>query len=282
VDESLAWVAKAAVYGLGQLVVGLATLRRLGGGRRVAASHASDLDRFCATLARLVTLLLVCALGLRLWVQTMAAFGYADALAFENLRVIAIESRWGQNWQLQMLAALVLVLSAWTCATRPFAWRIFEASAIGLALVMPLLGHAAGSGWRHGLHVSHNLASALWLGTLGVMTIAVWYTNGRSFVAPILQRFSPIALTCGYVVLTSGLVATVLYVGSWAALWNTTYGRVLTTKLAAVGIVTLCGGINWRAVRRGETASPSVMTLEYLAALCVLALTGVLTESEHP
>jgi copper transport protein len=98
----------------------------------------------------------------------------------------------------------------------------------------------------------------------------------------LVRAFSPVALASAGTVLVSGVVAAWVYVGSWPALLTTSYGRVLTVKLIGVTVILACGWTNWRAVRGGGSARPLVMTAEWLAALAVLALTGVLTETEHP
>jgi copper transport protein len=282
VDDGLsfAWLPKAAVYALGQLAIGIGIVRRLARNTR-SSSRDADLGAYLARLARVLALLLLLALALRLWAQTASAFGPSDAWAFENLRLIGLESRWGHGWRLQLLAAAIL-FAAIARSPGPLRWALFDAGAIALALAMPLLGHAAGSWSRHGMHVAHNLATACWLGTLGVITIASWQPRARSVVDPLVRAFSPIALTAAGVAVVSGALAAWLYVGSWSAFWTTSYGRVLALKLVGVAVIVACGWTNWRSVTHGRSARAVVITTEWLAALGVLALTGVLTETEHP
>jgi putative copper export protein len=284
VDEglSLMWLPKAAVYGLGQLVIGIAIVRRLGNRTGTFAEHDANLEHYFLGFARALALLLVIALTFRLWAQTASAFGYSDGWAFENLRVIALESRWGHGWRLQMIAVAVLMIAVFGMHARPIRWPLFATGAVGLALAMPMLGHAAGSSWRHAIHVSHNLAAAAWVGTLGVITIAAWHSRARPAIEPLVRAFSPVALTSAGIVLASGVVASWIYVGSWSSLWGTAYGGVLIAKLTGVTVVLACGGINWREVRRGGVPSRLVMSVEWLAVLAVIGLTGVLTETEHP
>jgi putative copper export protein len=65
-------------------------------------------------------------------------------------------------------------------------------------------------------------------------------------------------------------------------LWSTEYGRALLMKLGGVAAVGVCGWVNWRGVRRGAPPNRIVMTVEWVAAVAVLALTAQLTETEHP
>jgi copper transport protein len=272
-----AWAGKSLVYCLGQLAVGIVVFRRL--------SRRSD--SWLARLALIVSCLLVAALLLRAWAQTAAAFGVQEAWLPENLRLIAFESRWGAGWRLQMLAALAM-LATTLMMTRQHAaaWIAFALSTVGLAVAMPLLGHAAGSSLRYGVHVLHNLGAGTWLGTLGVMTLYAWRPRGSpddaAALAAVVERFSPLALCAAALVGASGLTVAWLYVGSLEAMWTTSYGRVLSLKLGAVVLVGLCGWTNWRGVRRGSEPRRAVMTAEWIAALLVVAITGLLTEMEHP
>jgi copper transport protein len=272
-----AWAGKSLVYGLGQFAVGIVVFRRL--------SRRSE--TWLSRLALFVSCLLIAALLLRAWAQTATAFGVKEAWLPENLRLITFESRWGAGWRLQMLAALAMLGAAIALpGQRTAAWIAFALSTVGLAVAMPLLGHAAGSALRYVVHVLHNLGTGAWLGTLGVMTLYGWRLRGSSedgtAFAGLVDRFSPLALGAAAVVTTSGVIVAWLYVGSLDAMWTTAYGRVLSMKLAAVALVGACGWTNWRGVRRGSEPRRSVMTAEWIAALLVVAITGLLTEMEHP
>ena len=286
-DEGLLYaeVLKAVIYTLGQLAIGIALVYRLTDREDESESACRGQSRrWLGTLARVVAALILASLVFRLWVQTASAFGTADAWLLDNLRVIALESRWGQGWRLQMLAAFALLGAAYLSPGWRFAPSAFALSALALALSMPLLGHAAGSSFRYGVHAVHNLGAAMWLGTLGVVTIAAWRDPEPSdgSTATLIKRFSPLALAAAAAVAASGAIAAWTYVGSWAAMWTTEYGRVLTMKLLGVVTVGVCGWTNWHEVRAGRQPMRAVMTFEWAMALVVLALTGALTETEHP
>lgn len=273
---SLAWLPKAVVYGLGQLAVGIVVVRRLS-----QDSDDDNLETYLTRLARVVAAVVVLALGLRLWVQTASAFGLSDA-SFANLHLVAIESRWGRGWRWQMIASAALLVSVVAIPHRRLRWTSFKLGAFGLALAMPLLGHAAGSWPRYLVHVAHNLAAAMWIGTLGVLTVASWRSQRGAAIGVLVRAFSPVALTSSCVAFASGTVAAYLYVGTWSALAATSYGRVLLLKLGAVALITGCGWTNWRTVRRGQSPRHGLMAIEWILALLVVGLTGLLTETEHP
>lgn len=278
--------AKALAYLLAQLAIGLPLIRRLTAPGRGAAA-GDVLDRHLSRAALVVALLLMVALAVRAWAHTAAAFGPADAWSVENLRLIAVQSRWGRRWQLQVVSALFLV-GAGVLAPRhrTARWVLYASSAVAFTLVMPALGHAAGTPLWHAVHAAHLLASSAWIGGLGVLTVLVLASHhgtaaGGRIVAA-FSRFSAVALPSVAVVFVSGALAAVRYLARVDALWTTDYGRLLAIKLALVGAVLVCGWRNWQVVSSGRVPARAWLLAEYALALAVVAATGILTETEHP
>ena len=181
---------------------------------------------------------------LRLVAHTAAAFGVAESLSIESIRVIALESRWGDGWRLQMLAAAVAVSAAVLVRIQPRnGWIALTAAVVTCCLSLPLLGHAAGDSSRLALHTIHVGAAGLWLGSLASILIAC---RPR---APLLRRFAPLALSGAALLAGSGIVMAFEYVGSLSNVWTTAYGRTLALKLTLFGVVLVCGYVNWRRWR---------------------------------
>ena len=272
------WLPKAFVYGGLFVGVGVAVARQLRA-FDVRADHAlfSRLVQFGTTSAMLVLF----ALLARVLFHTAGAFGWPDAFSWENLRVVAMESRWGNSWQIQFCAAAIVAISAWAARRWSIGWIAYTVAIAALSLSIPLVGHAAGSWTRYLLHAVHIVAGAAWLGSLTVLVSLRRSQPGKT-VAPMIQRFSPLALTASTVVAISGTIAAFLYVVSIQNLITTTYGQVLLLKIVCVALVAACGALNWRRVRAGELPSSRTMFVEVLAALAVVIVTSVLTETEHP
>jgi copper transport protein len=225
---------------------------------------------------------------LRAWTHTVAAFGFSEAQSWEAIRLIAFESRWGGNWILQVAAAAALVASYLLVRLSPQAgWLLAALSGVGLAVALPLLGHAAGSPGRMAVHTAHLLGAGLWIGTLAALwAVARIESRGEAsdLAAPSLFRqFSILALSGAAVLLVAGLVASALYVETLSSLWTTGYGRALMLKLVLVAGIGACGFVNWR--RFGEpgdqSAIPPTVPLEVALACAVALATSVLTELEH-
>ncbi len=95
-------VPKATVYALIQLAAGLAIVRwNVGRAWGESLARESGVDRRFRRSALLVAPAIVVGLLARAWTHTFVAFGLPDALAWENIRVVALESRWGASWQVQ-------------------------------------------------------------------------------------------------------------------------------------------------------------------------------------
>lgn len=283
-------VPKAAVYLSALVAVGVpvarALLKRSTGA--VAADEAGSLEARLRRVALLVGIIALLALALRAWAHTAAVFGAADAFRWENLHVIAIDSRWGAAWQWQAIAGAGLFLAGLALSWRQTGWMVYAVAAVLFTLTLPLLGHAAGAGWRMAVHATHLVAGGVWIGTLGaIASIGVLRGAGqrrddRGVVKAIVERFSSVALPGATTVAMSGLVLAALYVAAPLNLIATSYGQALLVKLAAVAGIVACGRLNWQRARRGADPSSRTIVAELGFAGAAVAATSVLSELAHP
>ncbi len=260
---------------------------------RVRGLDAGGTDRLSGALRRLLRRAAVClfaAVTARLWLHTAAAFGWGAMFEWSQLRIIAIDSRWGRSWRWQLLASAAAAGSAWAMRRgRRAGWVVTSIAVAGAMVALPLLGHAAGAPWRVALHTAHVLGGGLWLGTLGVLVLVPVSAADRQ---ALLRAFSPLALSGAAVVAPSGLAAAWLYLGSLPALWTTSYGRLLAMKIALVTAAAACGFVNWQRYRRerARARSEAIATsgadgfvpLEVALAVVIVLLTSLLTETAHP
>lgn len=247
---------------------------------RRAAALAPDLAR----LARVAGLLGVIAIVLRALAHAVAIDGPAGAVSIDTLRLVVIDSRWGGSWRWHAATAVAVALASRRAL--PVRGLAFYALALTAAiLVAPLLGHGAGSLWRGALHSLHLAVTGAWLGTVVVLTLA----SGRApsvaradALAAVISRFSPWALACAAAAGASGAVLAWAYVGGVDGLVGTFYGRLLLAKLAAVAAIGACGFLNWRRVGRREAPNLVLIRAEAALAVLTIAVTALLTETEHP
>ncbi|MCZ4605490.1 copper resistance protein CopC [Streptomyces sp. Lzd4kr] len=176
-----------------------------------------------------------------------------------------------------LLARLALLLVAAFYLLRlarlrkPFGWA-GAALAVGLAVTW-----AAGEHASAGIQVPvamtssalHLLATAVWLGGLTALLVTLY----RARLTPAaVTRFSRVAFVSVTVLVVTGVYQSWRGLGSWDALTGTTYGRLLTLKLAAVVLLLGAAALSRRWTARlatadAETAETAETVVEAEAAV---------------
>jgi putative copper export protein len=169
------------------------------------------------------------------------------------------------------------------------------AAAVGLvfdALTPLLVGR-----WSAVLNPVHRLAAGLWLGTLFIVVTcgltpllrkAELRERRGALAAEMVNRFSPMALSMGGVVVLFGVITAWRHLPTVASLWETPYGKTLIVKLLFVATVFLLGAFNWRRQRPTlgkESAAISIRhsaALELSVAAVVLIITSILVSLPSP
>ena len=93
----------------------------------------------------------------------------------------------------------------------------------------------------------HVAAAAVWFGGLVVLAVVLSRRTSRPEAVPaagLVARFSGVALVAAVLVAVGGAAMAWPLVGGPAALLGTAYGRTLSAKLAAVGVVVLVAAYN--------------------------------------
>ncbi len=86
--------------------------------------------------------------------------------------------------------------------------------------------------------MAHLTAASIWLGGVAVLALGLRGQSRSEDAARAAVRFSMIALPAIAIVVLSGIAQGWRQLGSWDALWHTTYGRLLIVKAGVVvGIV---------------------------------------------
>ncbi len=284
--EWLEMAAKVLAYGAVLLTLGCA-VTRLFLLPRVAAPGTAPWDdavrRVAGTQVAAASVLLL-ALLLRAFGHTVSAFDLPDALSLANLRIITLESRWGEAWRQQVLAsALLLGCCLWTWFERRTVAAV-SVVVLSTAVCVELArtGHAATLPWGWLLHGTHMAAAGAWAGAIAGMLV-LSSPSTRALRPALLEAFAPVAMVAVAVVVVTGSVAAWHYIGAWSTLVTTRYGITLLIKVSAVADMLVLGGLNWRRLRsQGVSAVPPTVWAELLAAIGVVLITAVLTETEHP
>lgn len=171
-------------------------------------------------------------------------------------------------------------------------WVLAAIGVIAGALRLVFLGQ-----WSKLVNPVHSLAAGLWIGTLFVLVVAGLAALLRdepsrprrgAIAADMVNRFSPLALTMGGVVVVFGLITAWRHLHVLSNLWSTPYGDTLIVKLLLVAAVFALGAWNWRRQRPTlgtEEAGISIRrsaTGELAVATFVLVTTAILVSLPSP
>lgn len=85
----------------------------------------------------------------------------------------------------------------------------------------------------------HIVAAALWIG--GLLAIVMYLRHEPDRLVAVLPRFSTIALLCAASVAVSGVIVSVVLLGSWAALLDSNRGHLIAAKGAALALLVMIG-----------------------------------------
>lgn len=147
--------------------------------------------------------------------------------ALMALLIAAIMSRFGVSRALLLPAAVILTASVFT-------------------------SHAAarveGRIWLMALTALHQLASAAWVGGLPYLLLTLSQTADQTTAQIISRRFSYLALCSVTSLIGAGLGLAVVYIGSVPAIYGTSYGAMVISKIILTGLLLLLGAFNFLLV----------------------------------
>jgi copper resistance protein D len=181
-----------------------------------------------------------------------AEFVLADAAVIGAAVVIAFLSLWRRSGAFPGLASLVLaaiILLAQTMTSHAAAQLDDR-----LTLAAADLLHQAGA--------------AVWIGGIPYLLIALGQCRDAILWRRVAKRFSHMAMISVAVLVVGGLVMAIAYTGSLAAIYGTTYGVMVMTKVALLGFLLLLGGMNYLMVERqaGDPATPMLRLRRFAEA----------------
>lgn len=209
-----------------------------------------------------------------------------------HVTVAAAVAKLGTQFYIQMsCAALLLIAFSFAVRRSPLAWgaAAVVATALGFRKLVLLQ-------WEPLVNPLHEVAAALWLGTLfvlvtaGLPAILLGAPRERrgALVAELVARFSPLALAAAILLGVTGVIAAWVNLKHVSALWTTPYGYALDAKLCVVAVVAALGAWNWRRMTPKLGTEDAAHTLrrsstwELSFAGVVLFLTAILVIMPAP
>ena len=123
----------------------------------------------------------------------------------------------------------------------------------------------------------HQAATAAWLGGLPYLLIVIRRSPDAGFAGPISARFSRLALVSVAVLASAGLLLSFAYVGSFKAVYGTSYGAMVAAKVVMFGILLFLGALNYQLVRKGTASSILASLKRFGEAEIGIGITVILT-----
>src|SRR5712664_246286 len=123
----------------------------------------------------------------------------------------------------------------------------------------------------------HQAATAAWLGGLPYLLIAIRRAPALEFARQLSARFSQLALVSVAVLASAGLLLGFAYVGSFRAVYGTSYGAMVATKALLFGLLLFLGALNFQIDRRGPASSILASLKRFGEAEIGIGVTVILT-----
>ena len=186
--------------------------------------------------------------------------------------------------QLRLLLLLAVGAVLWPAAAMESTLTRWLAAGgvVAMAVTFSGTGHAAASGGllEPAVNSLHALAAGVWVG--GLIAVAVAATLGAARPpASAIGSFSRLALAAVLVIVATGTANAWLRLAAVDELWTSSYGQLLSVKVALVAGAVAVAALSRRAVRRVVDPWSSVR-LEAATTVAVLAMTAVLASTEPP
>ena len=231
-----------------------------------------------------------------LWYQAASMSGVALPAALGVVPTVLTQTHVGYGWSLAFAGALVLLGTAMASHTGRLRSALLWLAVIAVAAGKASLGHAADAGVASaaiGMQTLHVLVTSVWGGLVMAAGLAVLPALGASTARGMLIRtatqVSNVSVVAVGLVLLSGIFNAVRGSGgSFEAIEFSTWGHVLTLKLALVALALVMGGLNRFSAlpRLRRTASTmdahtfvNVLYLEALVMIGVFVAAAALSHS---
>lgn len=200
----------------------------------------------------------------------------------------------GQAWA--TVVAIAFTVCTLTFLVRsPAALGLTALLSLSASIPISLVGHAAGSDDHYagvGALVVHWLGVLVWVGGVAALTVVApsltsSRSDGHQLSRTILERFSALAGVAFFLVLASGVINSVLRLGSWDGLF-TRYGQLILIKTAATLLLGAIGLAHrrWAIARIGTVPAGRtawrLVVVELGIMAGIIGVTGALGRTAPP
>jgi putative copper resistance protein D len=177
-----------------------------------------------------------------------------------------------------LIAALLM---AFISTSKKYAHWELATLAVAIIGASVMTNHAAsrlaGRAFLVTLSLLHELAVGFWIGGLPFLMLALRSAKDLEARYCLAKRFSRLALLSVAVLVLSGAVMSVLYVQSWQGVFGTTYGVMVSAKVAMLAALLVLGGVNYRLLRKSPNEKVLARLRRLIEAEAGIGLTVILT-----
>ena len=194
------------------------------------------------------------------------AFLFVNSLVLGGSTDISIREMLGANFAIAGIVGIVasLAVALWPVRLQKTVNRSVLVPALLILGTSVVTSHSfsrmEGRAPLVGLTALHLLATASWIGGLPYLLLSMKRISEHGIRIRISQRFSRLAQISVAVLFLAGLGMSLVFVGSWNALYGTAYGIMVGTKVALFCCLLLLGAANYFIVRGVGAASTTGAT----------------------
>jgi len=190
------------------------------------------------------------------------AFLFVNSLVLGGSTDISIREMLGANFAIAGIVGIVASLAvAWWPVRLQKTVLVPALLILGTSVVTShSFSRMEGRAPLVGLTALHLLATASWIGGLPYLLLSMKRISEHGIRIRISQRFSRLAQISVAVLFLAGLGMSLVFVGSWNALYGTAYGIMVGTKVALFCCLLLLGAANYFIVRGVGAASTTGAT----------------------
>ncbi|KGL44726.1 hypothetical protein EP56_04020 [Listeriaceae bacterium FSL A5-0209] len=194
----------------------------------------------------------------------------------------------GHLWLVQMVSLLMLMVSLFLIFQKSrivklWFWLVPLALFMVLLFAKAMQGHAAGSPDKTiaiPMDFLHLVSASAWVGGIVVLFLLL-PKQPEAKVA--WNRFSPWAASFVGMIIVSGLLMSVMNLGSMAKLFTTEYGKVILVKVVLFLVMGALGLIHYLYMRQtGKMMSAKTIIAEFGIGLVILGVAAFLTNVQTP
>jgi putative copper resistance protein D len=151
-----------------------------------------------------------------------------------------------------VLGAALLALIISVSRSKLSSWALVVPAIVVMAASL-MTNHAAsrleGRPLLVALTATHEIATGFWIGGLPYLVLALFRDKESGARFYVTERFSRLALISVILIAVSGLIMSLVYIGSWQAVLGTAYGVMVLAKAVMLSVLMVLGGINFLMMR---------------------------------